>query len=126
VHALRRIHAALVPSGTLIDTQPVSARPPVFSNGARLGTLDMRQWIDTVEAVDRLVAETIAAGLYTLEREQRFPVTDTYDNGPQLVETVSDWQGTRISRGLTARVTAAKPPLALTQEIRLRLLRRRA
>ena len=126
VHALRRIHAALVPSGVLVDTQPVSARPPVISNGVRLGTLDMREWVDTVEAVDRLVAETIDAGLYALEHEQHLLVTDTYDDGPELVETVRDWQGTRISRGLEARVAAARPPLTLEQEVRLRLLRRRA
>lgn len=126
MHALRRIHTALVPSGLLVDTQPVSARPPVFSDDVRLGTLDMREWVDTVEAVDRIVVETIDAGLFALEHEQRFLVADTYDSGADLVRTVGEWEGTCISRALAARVGAAKPPLVVTQEVRLRLLRRRA
>jgi hypothetical protein len=41
VNALRRIHAALVPGGLVVDTQPVSARPSVEAFGVELGTLDL-------------------------------------------------------------------------------------
>lgn len=121
--ALRRIHAALVPGGIVVDTQPVSARPPVEAGGSRLGTLDMREWLSTVDAVDALVAQTIDDGLYAIEGEQRFVVTDTCDDGAEFVETVSGWRGTRISKALAARVAAAVPPVTLRQEVRLRLLR---
>lgn len=47
MHALHNIHAALAPDATLVDTQPVSARPPVATDGVRLGTLDMRDRLDT-------------------------------------------------------------------------------
>jgi hypothetical protein len=57
VHALRNIHAALVPAGKLVDTQPVSARPHVTAKGARVGSLDMREWIETIHAVDERVNE---------------------------------------------------------------------
>jgi hypothetical protein len=67
VNALRRLHAALVPGGLVIDTQPISARPPVEADGIALGTLDMRAWRRTVDAVDRLVAETIDVGLFSVE-----------------------------------------------------------
>ena len=69
MHALRNIHAALAPDGILVDTQPVSARSPVASEGSELGTLDMHDWLDTIHAVDERFAETIAAGLYELEHE---------------------------------------------------------
>jgi hypothetical protein len=123
VDALRRIHAALVRNGLLVDTQPVSGRPPVWAGRRRLGTLDMREWLKTIEAVDELVACAVDDGLYVIEDEQRFLVTDTWESGPELVETVSGWQGTRISRALSERAVAARPPLCVHQEVRLRLLR---
>jgi hypothetical protein len=124
VHALRNIHAALAPDGILVDTQPVSARPPVTADGGELGSLDMRDWLDTIHSVDELVAETIAARLYELERESRFVVTDTYDNGPECLDIVSGWLGTRIPPELTQRLAATTRPVTVQQEVRLRLLRR--
>ena len=123
MNALRRIHAALIRDGLLVDTQPVSARPPVQAGSRRLGTLDMREWLKTIEAVDELVARTVDDGLYVIEDEQRFLATDTFESGPELVETVSGWEGTRISSALGERVVAARPPACVHQEVRLRLLR---
>ncbi len=124
MHALRNIHAALAPDGILVDTEPVSARPPVASNVGELGTLDMRDWLDTIHAVDELVAETIAAGLYELEHESWFVVSDTYDNGPECLDIVSGWRGTHVSPGMSQRLAAATSRVSVQQEVRLRLLRR--
>ena len=82
MHALHNIHAALAPDAILVDTQPLGERPSVAAGGAELGTLDMREWLETVSAVDALFAETIAAGLYELWHEERISVTDTFDTGP--------------------------------------------
>jgi hypothetical protein len=125
VNALRRLHAALVPGGLVVDTQPVSARPPVEADGVKLGTLDMREWQRTIDAVDRLVAETIDDGLFSVEVERRFTVADTADNGPSLVETVRGWQGTKVSAVLARRVAEATPPVSVRQDVRLRVLRAR-
>jgi len=125
VNALRKIHAALIRDGLLVDTQPVAARPQVQAGSRLLGTLDMREWLKTIEAVDELVARTVDGGLYVIEHEQRFLVTDTFESGRELVETVSGWQGTRISRTLADRVVAAPPLVCVHQEVRLRLLRTR-
>ena len=125
MHALRNIHAALAPDGILVDTQPVSARSPVASEGSELGTLDMHDWLDTIHAVDELVTETIEDGLYELRHESRFIVTDSFDSGPECFETVSNWRGTRVPPDLTRRLAvAATSPVAVEQEVRLRLLRR--
>jgi hypothetical protein len=123
VNALRRIHAVLVPGGLVLDTQPVSAQPPVKSAGRELGTLDMGAWCTTIEAIDRLVAETIDEGLFVLDAEHRFVVTDTFDDGREFVEAVSGWQGTRISRALARRGAVAPAPISVDQEVRLRVLR---
>ena len=61
MHALRNIHAALVPGAMLVDTQPVGAQPSVAADGAELGTLDLREWLETIKAVDERIAETLAA-----------------------------------------------------------------
>ena len=119
MHALRNIHAALAPNGILVDTQPVSARSPVASEGSELGTLDMHDWLDTIHAVDERFAETIAAALYELEHESWFVVTDTYENGARVpgnrerlarnacpVRSGAATRGHHVSRDGAARGTA--------------------
>jgi len=124
VHALRKIHAALVPDAILVDTQPVSAHPPVAVHGTTLGALDMRDWLGTIDAVDELVAETIAAGLYEPIHEQHFAVTDTFDDGGECIDEVSGWRATRVPAALELRTRAVRAPVTVTQDVRLRLLRR--
>jgi hypothetical protein len=124
VHALRNIHDALGADGILVDTQPVSASPSGAADGRELGSLDMREWLDTIHAVDERSAETIAAGLYELEHESWFVVTDTFDNGPECLKIVSGWRGTRVPLGVSQRLAAATSRVSVQQEVRLRLLRR--
>lgn len=120
LHEIRRV---LVPSGPLVDTQPISPRPAVESEGTRLGTLDMRDWRATIDAVEEQVQRVISEGLFVIEQERSLVVTETFDNGPELVETVAGWQGTKISRRLARTVAAAPPPLTVHQDVRLRVLR---
>jgi hypothetical protein len=123
VHALHNIHAALAPNALLVDTQPLSAYPTVAADGVTLGALDMREWLDTIQAVDEHVAETIHAGLYALQHESRFIVADTYDAGAECLEIVSGWRGTRIPDNVSLRLAATPSQVELQQEVRLRLLR---
>jgi hypothetical protein len=123
VNALRRIHAALVPDGIVVDTQPVSAWPLVRAHSAELGRLDMRGWLEIVEAVDERVSEVVDAGLFTSEDTASFVVADTFDSGEALAETVSNWQGTQIPAPLAHRLAGHHRPAQVHQEVRLRLLR---
>jgi uncharacterized protein related to proFAR isomerase len=123
VHALRNIHAVLTSDGLHVDTQPLSPHPPVAADGADLRTLDMREWLDTIRAVDDLVAEVVDAGLYEEQHEERLVVTDTFDNGPECLETVSSWRETRVPASLVSRLEASQVPVTVEQEVRLRLLR---
>ena len=66
VDALKRIHAALVPGGVLVDTQPVSLRLPVALDGEPIGELEDDEWLETVAAVDGEAQKTLAAGLFEL------------------------------------------------------------
>jgi hypothetical protein len=123
VHALRKIHAALIPGGIVVDTQPVSPEPPVHAADGRLGTLDMRDWRATIDAVDGRTAESIDRGLFAIVAEHMIEVVDEFDSGAEFVEIVGAWRGTRIPSAVVDRANAARPPVRVTQEIRVRLLR---
>jgi hypothetical protein len=125
VHALRRIRTALVAGGLVIDTQPVSPDPLVSSAGNPLGRADMSEWLRTIEAVDALVARSVDTGLFSVEGERRFIVTDSWDSGPECAETIAGWQGTRLPDALAKRIAGSSPPLTIEQEVRLRVLRAR-
>jgi hypothetical protein len=124
VHALRNIHAALAPDAFLVDTQPVSPDPRVATEDADLGSLDMRAWLDTIHSVDEQFAKAIAAGLYDLQHEQRFVVTDRFDDGHACLDAANGWRDTRIPAPLASRLEATSTPVSVEQEVRLRLLRR--
>jgi hypothetical protein len=122
VNALRRLHEALVPGARVVDTQPLSPRPAVISAGRRLGSLDMREWLHTIRAVDEQLDRVVADGLFAVADERRFVVADTFDEGDECVETVSEWAGTRVSDRLAATVRRAESPFRVEEEVRLRLL----
>jgi hypothetical protein len=123
VNALRRIHAALVPGGLVVDTQPVSPRPRVTTPTGELGALDMRGWAEIIEAVDEQTALAIAEGLFAVDTQPNFVVADTFDSGPAVVETVKNWQGTTVPRPLAARLARQGGVVRVHQDVRLRLLR---
>jgi hypothetical protein len=77
----------------------------------------------TIDAVDRLAAQTIDDGLFAMEVERCFTVADMSDDGPALVKAVSGWRGTSVPGALARRMAAATPPIRVHQEVRLRLLR---
>ena len=126
VDALRTLHHALARDGKVIDTQPLSPRPPVSDAGRRIGTLDMREWARTIAAVDAEVERALAEGLFAIEAEERIVVTDSFDSGSECVEEVQEWGGTTVPKSLERTIRAASPPVTLEQEVRLRLLARRS
>jgi hypothetical protein len=123
VNALRNIHKALVTGGLLIDTQPVSPHPLVEADAARLGTLDMSEWAQTIDEIDRLTDETLRAGLFTVVDQRRFTVTDHFDTGAELVTEVRGSAGTQIDPVLAEQIVSQQRPVRVHQEVRLRVLR---
>jgi hypothetical protein len=124
VDALRTLHGALAPGGYLVDTQPLSPRPPVFAGGERLGSLDMREWAGTIASMDVQIERALDEGLFALEAQRWLVVNDVWDDGTECIEEVGDWEGTKVPRALAARIRTAPPPITLEQEVRLRLLAR--
>jgi hypothetical protein len=124
VHALRNIHAALVPDGLLVDTQPIGSQPRVAAKGDELGMLDMHEWIETIHAVDERVDETVATGLYDKTNERTLLIRSTFDDGPDCLEITGTWRGTRVPQPLADRLAAVCDPVVVDQHVRLRVLRR--
>jgi hypothetical protein len=85
----------------------------------------MREWAQTIATIDRRVEQTIRDGLFDLEDERRFVVTDEYDDGAQLVVETSEWAGTRLDAVFAELLRSHPRPVRLHQQIRLRLLRAR-
>ena len=125
MHALRKLHHALVPGGLVIDTQPLSAHPPIESANGPLGTLDMSAWARTIATIDGRVQQAIDQGLFDLDRQSRYVVTDEYDDGAEFVTVTREWAGTTVSDALAARVSPEPGRVRLHQDVRLRLLRAR-
>jgi hypothetical protein len=123
VNALRKIHGALVRGGLVIDTQPVSALPPVEQDSRTLGALDMRDWARTIRSIDRQVADAIRAGLFELLHTAHFRVADEYDDGQELVAVTRGWDGTRVDDELAALVSRTPGAVRVAQAVRLRVLR---
>jgi hypothetical protein len=75
VHALRNIYAALLPDGVLVDTQPISPDSLVEAADGGLGRLDMREWRETIDAVEERTTEASGcescAHFHLAERRQR-------------------------------------------------------
>jgi hypothetical protein len=88
-----------------------------------LGSLDMREWRATIEAVDERTAEAIGHGLFAIESEHTITVPDEFDSGAEFIDVVSAWRGTRIPPRVAARARDARPPVRVLQQVRLRILR---
>ena len=123
MNALRTLHTALVPGGLVVDTQPMSAHPPVEGESGELGTLDLREWARTIELIDGQFEATIRERLFAVREQRSFVVTEVFDDAAEMLTIVRDWQGTRIPTELEERVARAHGAVRVHQDIRLRLLR---
>jgi hypothetical protein len=124
VDALTRIHAAIVPGGVLVDTQPVSLRLPVTLGGEPIGELDDDEWLETVAAVDAEIAKAIAAGLFEPEHEERYRVVHEFGSGDECLEVIGTWGGTRIPDAIAASLEHAPAHTTVEHDVRLRLFRK--
>ena len=122
VDALTRLHAALVPGGTLVDTQPVSLRLPVALDGEPIGELEDDRWLEMVAAVDAEVDRALAARLFELRHEERYAIEHEFGSGDECLEVVGSWAGTEVPAEVTRRLRHASGRASVEHDVRLRLL----
>jgi hypothetical protein len=125
VDALTRIHAALVPGGVLVDTQPVGSRWPVGLAGHALGELETDEWVETVAVMDTEIDRTFASGLFELRHQERYAVVHEFGSGRECLDEVETWAGTRIPAGVAERLARGSARATVEHEVRLRLFLRR-
>jgi len=125
VDALTRIHAALVPAGLLVDTQPVGLRLPVTLDGEPIGELENDEWLETVAAVDVEVEKPAVAGLFDLRHEERYLVVHEFGSGDECLDVVGSWAGTHVPAEVVARLENSPARAKVEHDVRLRLLGRR-
>ena len=125
VDVLTRIHAALVPDGVLVDTQPVSPRLPVTLDGEPIGELDDEEWLQTVAAVDAETDKALSAGLFELRHEERYLVLHEFGSGEECLEVVGSWAGTQVPPEVALHLEGSSGRVTVEQGTRLRLLGRR-
>jgi hypothetical protein len=82
----------------------------------------MREWARTIASVDEQIDRGLAEGLFAIQAERRFVVTDSFDSGDECVDEVREWAGTKVPRPLAAKIRAVRLPITLEQNVRLRLL----
>lgn len=123
VDALTRIHAALVPGGVLVDTQPVSLRLPVALGGEPVGNLEDEEWLETVAMVDAEIGRAVAGGLFELRHEERYPVVHAFDSGRECLDEVSSWAGTSVPTDVAARLAQGAGTATVGHDVRFRLFR---
>jgi hypothetical protein len=121
VDALTRIHAALIPGGVLVDTQPVSLRLPVTLGGEPIGELEDGEWLEMVATVDVEIHKAAAGGLFELRHEERYPVVHEFGSGSECLDEVSSWAGTTVPADIAARLAQGPGAATVEHDVRLRL-----
>jgi len=125
VDALTRIHAALVPGGVLVDTQPVGPRLPVTLDGEPIGELEDDEWLEIVAAVDIEIEKVLAAGVFELRHEERYSVVHEFGSGHECLDVVGGWAGTNVPEDVGVLLEGGNARTTVEQDTRLRLLDRR-
>ncbi len=110
MNALRNLHSALVPGGTLVDIHPIPPDEQAEAGGEVLGRIDEREFFEIVSATEN---ELASAGLFELEAEVERDVFERFDTTEEFFEIVGDREGVRIPAWLARRVRAASPPIDL-------------
>jgi len=120
VHALRRIHEALVPEGILLDMHPIPPSTRAEVGGRSLGQFDDSEFMDTVAQTEAALEQTVTEGLFVLETELEFDWLERFDSGEELIEDIESWGDVRIPEDLAARIRSAEPPVDLWERVVLR------
>jgi hypothetical protein len=124
VHALRRIHQALVPGGVLLDMHPVPPSTRAEVAGRSLGEFDDAEFMQIVADAE---AEIERSRLFERESEVEFDYLERYDDPAQLLDDIKEeWDGCVVPPDLEARILQAGGPVDIWERVVLRRFRAEA
>jgi hypothetical protein len=115
VHALRQIHTALRPLGTLLDVHPEPQHSVIeIRTGEQtiaVGQVDQTQDIEEITSAQEALRQVLAEGLFVLERKLSFEFVRHFES----VETWLAYRAERKSRGTIADEILARSRALLAQ-----------
>ena len=118
MHALRRIHEALVPGGVLLDMHPVPPSTRAEVDGWSLGDFDDSEFMRIVSDAEGVLERS---GLFEWESELEFDYLERYDDPAQLLEDIEEeWDGCSVPPELEARIREADGPVDIWERVVLR------
>jgi hypothetical protein len=120
VHALRKVHEALVPEGVLLDMHPIPPSTRAEVDGRSLGEFDDTEFMDIVRVTE---APLVEGDLFALEAELEFDWLERFESAEELLEDVGLWEGCRIPETLAANIREAEPPIDIWERVVLRRYR---
>ncbi|MDH4102364.1 MAG: hypothetical protein OEV29_03120 [Thermoleophilia bacterium] len=106
VDVLRRLLAALVPGGIVVDLTMAPPDETVESDGEILGHLDGSAFFPRAIAAGAGLNELADDGLLALVREEPVTVIVRYPTGSDVLEDIADRRYTRMPIELAARLAA--------------------
>ena len=121
MHALRHVHALLVPGGTLVDIHPVTEEQ-IETGAAVVGVILEPDWVAVdLPNSEAGVREVVRDGLYALEAETAYDVLQHFDDPEELIDAKRDVLEEQHT--LVSAIRAAEPPLVTRMHVVLRRLR---
>jgi hypothetical protein len=121
VHALRRIHQALVPGGALLDMHPVPPPTRAEVRGESLGDFDDSEFQRIVSDAEGVLERS---GLFEWMSELEFDYLERDEYPAQLLQDIEEeWDGCFVPPELEARVRDADGPVDIWERVVLRRFR---
>jgi hypothetical protein len=121
VHALRRIHQALVPGGALLDMHPVPPPTRAEVRGESLGDFDDSEFQRIVSDAEGVLERS---GLFEWMSELEFDYLERYEDPAQLLQDIEEeWDGCFVPPELEARIRDADGPVDIWERVVLRRFR---
>lgn len=124
VHVLRRLLAALVPGGVVVDLTMSPPDEVVESEGEVLGALDLSLFFPRAAEAGAGLDALAAEGFLELEREEPVTVIVRYPTGNDILEEIAGRTYTRIPDELARRLADVTTECLQYSSSMVRTLRR--
>ena len=122
MHVLRNVHEAVVRRGQVLDIHPIGSDLAVSAGVRGVGFVDASRFLPIVQAMDELVARTIADGLFEHVRSLRRHVAMRFDSADEAFDHADFWSNLRLPPPVRRRLRGAEGPVTFVDAICYRLL----
>jgi hypothetical protein len=127
VHVLRNVHGSLAGGGHLLDAHPLGLDFAVRAGSRGLGFVDASAFARIVAAMDSIVEQTIAEGLFEDVTTVRRHVAERFDDASEALEQADGWENLRMPPAVRRKLRETdQRPIEFLDSIAYRLLKKSA